>query len=118
MMTVLYFLVIAATFVVLSRVLPGLHVTGWGPAIFGAIILALVNAILKPILFILTLPLTIITLGLFLLVLNAIMLKITAALVPGLDVDGWGTTIVASLILSIVSMIWKSMTRERKLEKE
>jgi putative membrane protein len=114
MMTLLYFFVIAATFIVLSRTLPGFTVTGWGPALFGALILAIVNAILKPILFILTLPLTILTLGLFLLVLNAIMLKITAALVPGLSVDGWGTTILASLILSIVSMIWKAMTKDSK----
>ena len=118
MMTLLYFLVIAATFIVMSQALPGLHVTGWGAAIFGALILAIVNAILKPILFILTLPLTIITLGLFLFVLNAITLKITAALVPGLSIDNWGTAILAALILSLVGMIWKAMTKEKKLETE
>jgi putative membrane protein len=112
MNTLLYLVVIAATFMGLSRVLPGMHVTGWMPAIFGAIILAVVNAIVKPILFVLTLPLTILTLGLFLLVLNALMLKLTTAIVPGLSVDGWGTTIVAALILSAVGMIWKAVTKK------
>jgi putative membrane protein len=112
MMTLLYFLVIAATFILLSRVLPGMRVEGWVPAIVGAIILAVVNAILRPILFVLTLPLTIVTLGLFLLVLNAITLRIAAALVPGLGVDGWMTAIVAALILSLVGMLWKTMTKD------
>ena len=88
--------------------------SGWGPALFGAIILAVVNAIVKPILFVLTLPLTLVTLGLFLLVLNALMLKLTAAIVPGLSVGGWGSTIIAALILSAVGMIWKAATKEEK----
>src|SRR5258708_4351728 len=117
MMTLLNFVVVAATFIILSRVLPGVHVTGWVPALIGAVILAIVNAIIRPILFIITLPITIVTLGLFPLVLNAIALKITAALVPGLSIDGWGTAIVAALIISIVGMIWKSITKEPKPEK-
>lgn len=113
MNTLLYLLVIAATFVGLSQV--GLiGVRDWWSAIFGAIILAVVNAIVKPILFVLTLPLTVVTLGLFLLVLNAIMLKLTAAIVPGLDVGGWGSTIIAALILSAVGMIWKAVMKEEK----
>ena len=70
----LYFLVMAAVLLSLSRILPGFRVDGWVPAIFAAIVLALVNTVVKPILFVLTLPLTILTLGLFLIVLNAIML--------------------------------------------
>jgi putative membrane protein len=61
----------------------------------------------KPVLFVLTLPLTILTLGLFLFILNAMMLALTAWLVPGIRVDGWMTTIVAAVLLSVVSMIWK-----------
>lgn len=114
MNTLLYLLVIAATFMGLSQVMPEIRVSGWGPALFGAVILAVVNAIVKPILFVLTFPLTIVTLGLFLLVLNAIMLKLTAAIVPGLSVGGWGSTIIAALILSAVGMIWKAATKEEK----
>ena len=79
MSLILYFLVIAAAMLGLSRLLPGFQVDGWGPAIIAAIVLALVTAIVKPILFVLTLPFSILTLGLFLFVLNAMMLWLTAA---------------------------------------
>lgn len=117
MNTLLYFVVMAAAFMGLSQVMSGFRVTGWVPALFGAVILAVVNTLVKPILFVLTLPLTILTLGLFLLVLNACMLKLTAWIVPGLDVDGWGTTFIAALILSAVGMIWKSASREENTRK-
>ena len=107
MNTLLYFVVIAACMMGLSRVLPGFHVNGWWPAIFGSVILGALNAVLKPILFVLTLPLTIVTLGLFLLVLNAIMLWLTAKIVPGFEVRGAGTTLLASVILAAVGMAWK-----------
>ena len=117
MNTLLYFLVMAAVFMGLAQILPGFRVTGWGPAILGAIILAVVNTLVKPVLFVLTLPFTIITLGLFLLVLNALMLGLTAWIVPGISISGWGTTFLASLILSVVGMVWKSVTKEEKAHK-
>lgn len=111
---ILYFLVMAVAMVGLSRVLPGFQVDGWVPALIAAVVLAVVNTVLKPILFVLTLPFTILTLGLFLLVLNALMLWITAALVPGFRVSGLFTTLVASLVLALVGMVWKAaMKKER-----
>jgi len=109
---ILYFIVIAAVMLGLSHILPGFRVDGWVPALLAAVVLAVVNTILKPILFVLTLPFTILTLGLFLLVLNAMMLGITAWIVPGFNVRGFGTLILASLILAVVGMAWKSATRE------
>ena len=106
----LYFIVMAAAMIGLARILPGFRVDGWVPAIVAAVVLALVNTLVKPILFVLTLPLTILTLGLFLLVLNALMLWLTAMLVPGFGVQGAMTTLVASLILAVVSMIFKAAT--------
>ena len=76
------------------------------------------NTIVKPILFVLTLPFTIITLGLFLFVLNAIVLWLTALLVPGFRLHGFGTALIASLVLAVVSMIWKSATRESATRKD
>ncbi len=105
---ILYFVVIAATMLGLSRLLPGMRVDGWGSALVAAVVLALINAVVKPILFVLTLPFTILTLGLFLLVLNAFCLWLTARLVPGFDIRGFGTTLVASLVLAVVGMIWKA----------
>ena len=109
---VLYFLVIAAVMLGMSHVLPGFRVDGWVPAFFGAVVLAVVNTIVKPVLFILTLPFTILTLGLFLLVLNAMMLWLTAWIVPGFRIDGLGTLFIASLILAVVGMAWKAATRD------
>ena len=70
-----------------------------------ALVLGLLNAIVRPILFLLTLPLTIVTLGLFLLVLNALMLELTAAIVPGFFIDGFGWAIVAAIVLALVSVV-------------
>ena len=109
---VLYFLLMAATMLVLSKLLPGFHVRGWESAVLAALVLGLLNTIVKPILFVLTLPFTILTLGLFLLVLNAIVLGLTAWLVPGFDIPGgFGTTFVAALVLSVMGMIWKGVVR-------
>jgi putative membrane protein len=107
----LYFVVMAAAMLGLSRVLPGFRVDGWGPALIGAVVLALVNTLVKPVLFVLTLPFTILTLGLFLFVLNALMLWITALLVPGFRVTGILTTLLASIVLALVGMVWKAATR-------
>ncbi len=112
MSLVLYFVVMGACMLLLSRVLPGFVVSGWGPALIAAIVLAAVNTIVRPILFVLTLPFTIVTLGLFLLVLNALMLGLTAWLVPGFQIHGFLTMFVASLVLAVVGSIWKAATKK------
>lgn len=114
MNTLLYFVVMAAAFMGLPYLLHGVHVNGWGPAFVGAFILAVANTVLKPVLFVLTLPFTILTLGLFLLVLNALMLSFTDWVVGGIKIDGFGTTFLAALLLSLVGMIWKGATKEEK----
>lgn len=111
---VLYFVLMAGTMILLTRVLPGFEVAGWGPALWAAFWLALLNTVLKPILVLLTLPLTILTLGLFLLVLNGLMLWLAARLVAGFSIPGgFGTTILASVVLSLVGMVWKGLTQSR-----
>jgi putative membrane protein len=112
MSLILYFLLMAATMLALSQMLPGFRVAGWGPALVAALVLGVLNAILKPILFVLTLPFTILSLGLFLLVLNGIILWLTDRIVPGFDIPGgFGTTIVAALVLSIMGMVWKGLVK-------
>lgn len=107
-----YFLVVAATMMVLSRVLPGFHVSGWIPALVASFILAALNTVLKPILFVLTLPLTILTLGLFLVVLNAMMLALAAVLVPGFRIHGAVPLLIASIVLAAVGAAWKAASRD------
>jgi len=70
-----------------------------------AAVLGLLNAIVRPILVVLTLPLTIVTLGLFLIVLNAVMLELTAFLVPGFEIDGFGWAVVGAVLLGLISLV-------------
>lgn len=109
MIHLLYFVVMAAVMLAMSQFLPGFQVTGWVPALIGALVLAVVNTIVRPILFVLTLPFTILTLGLFLLVINMICLWLAQALVPGFRVQGLGTLFIASLVLALVGMMWKGL---------
>jgi putative membrane protein len=91
--------------IVAAWLLPGLDISGPGAALAAGVLLGFVNALVRPVLFILTLPLTLITLGLFIFVLNAICLGIAAALVPGFTIDGVFAAIVGALVVSIVSWI-------------
>ena len=109
---VLYFIVMAAVMLGLAHVLPGFEIASFGSALIAALVLGLMNVIVKPILFVLTLPFTILTLGLFLFVLNAIVLWLTALVVPGFRLHGILTALIASFILALVGMIWKSATRD------
>jgi len=104
----LYFVVMTLAMLGLATIMPGFVVSSWVAALFASIVLAAMNAIVRPILFVLTLPFTVVTLGLFLFVLNGFTLWLTGLIVPGFSVHGIGTAIVAAIILSLVGMIWKA----------
>jgi putative membrane protein len=88
---------------VASELLSGLSFDSTAKLIVAAVVLGVVNAFVRPLAFILTLPLTVLTLGLFLLVLNAAMVGLVAWLVPGFQVAGFWTAVGAALIVSLVS---------------
>ena len=88
-----------------SELLPGVHIAGTGTFILAAVLLGFVNAIVRPILFFLTLPLTILSLGLFLLVLNGIMFALVATLLPGFAVSGLGSSTLGAIIVSLTSIV-------------
>ncbi len=90
---------------VAAWILPGVEITDIKTTIIVALVLALLNTFVKPILIILTIPVTIVTLGLFLLVINILIVKWTASLVNGFTVDGWLSALFFSLIVSAVSSI-------------
>ena len=97
-----------------AYVLPGLHVDGPVPALIAGVILGFVNAIVRPVLFLLTLPLTLLTLGLFIFVLNAICFALTALVVPGFSVDGFGWALLGALLVSVVSWILNGIVVGKK----
>ena len=108
-------LVTALAVWVAAYVLQGVHLENDAKTIIiVALVLALLNAIVKPILIILTIPVTIVTLGLFLLVINALMVVWTSKLVDGFKVDGWLTALFFSLIVSVVSYILHSIAKDRR----
>ena len=88
-----------------SAIIPGVDVLGTGSLILAAILLSIVNAIVRPIAFVLTLPLTIVTLGLFLFVLNAAMFGLVAAMLSNFNVAGFWSALFGSLIVSMTSTV-------------
>src|ERR1700737_4480202 len=100
-----------ALFIVVN-VVPHFHYRSLVTLAIAAAVLGLLNAIVRPILFVLTLPLTIVTLGLFLIVLNAIMLELVAWLVPGFRIDSFPMACVGAIVLGLISLVTNRIRRE------
>jgi putative membrane protein len=99
-------IVSAIAVLICAYILPGAEVDGFISAIVVAGVLALLNVLLKPILVILTIPITILTLGLFLLVINTILVLLASWLVPGFTVDGFWWALLFSVVLSIINSVF------------
>jgi putative membrane protein len=97
---------------VLSKILSGVHLSNIGTALIFALVLAFLNAIVKPILIFLTFPITIVTLGLFLFVINAGIILLAAKLMDGIKVDGFWWALLFSIILSIFSSATNAAFKE------
>ncbi|RLQ96703.1 phage holin family protein [Falsibacillus albus] len=96
----------AVLFIAIAGFFDGFHVSGFGAAVTASFILSILNVLVRPILIILTLPVTILTLGLFLFVINAITLIITEQIMGGaLEIDGFGMAFLVSIIMSIANVI-------------
>jgi len=99
-------LITAAAVFVADYFLAGVHIANdFKTVLIVALVLALLNTFIKPILVFLTIPITILTLGLFLLIINAVMVKLADYFIAGFTVDGWVSAILFSLIVSIVSYL-------------
>src|SRR2546421_8457710 len=90
---------------VATFVFEGLKFTDAASLILASLVFGLVNAIIRPVLVLLTLPLTIVTLGLFILVINALLLMLTAAIVPGFVLGGFWTAFFAAIFIAVVSYL-------------
>jgi putative membrane protein len=88
-----------------ARLVPGISLRGIGATLLAAAVLGVVNALLRPLLLLLTLPLNVLTLGLFTFVVNAVLLLLTSALVPGFHLAGWGPALLGAVVLSLISFV-------------
>lgn len=111
---IIRFLLSGLAVLLTAYLLPGVDVTHYGYALLVAAVLSLANLIVKPILIILTIPITILTLGLFLLVINALIILLVDYLVPGFHVDGFWWALAFSLILSIFNSLFDDSSKEKK----
>lgn len=102
-------LITAAAAYGLSMVLTGVHIPDFTDALLFALVLALLNIFLKPLLVLFTLPVTIVTLGLFLFVINAIIILLAAKFMDGVKVDGFWWALIFSLLLSLVASVVSSL---------
>jgi putative membrane protein len=109
-----HWLIVGVALWVTTQVLAGVHVSSIQVLVLAALVLGLVNALVRPVITILTLPLTIITLGLFYLVVNGLAFGLAAALVPGFSVDGFASAVLGALVVSIVSWVIGLVTNEKK----
>ena len=114
MRIILKILLSALAVLILARILPGVGVDSYATAIFVAIVISLLNFIVKPLLIILTLPVTILTLGLFLLIINALIILMADALIGGFNVTNIWWALLFSLLLSLLQSIFNSFLKEEK----
>ncbi len=102
----------AVAVVVLAKILPGVEVDNYVSALIVAVVLAILNTIVKPVLVIFTLPATIVTLGLFLLVINAAIILLADYFIAGFNVSGWLWALIFSVLLSIFQSILHSILKK------
>ena len=98
-------LLLAAALLLVAHLYPGVQVTSFTSALIAALVLGLLNALLRPILVLLTLPVTVLTLGLFLFVINALMFYFAASLLDGFHVTGFVAALIGSLLYSLCGLV-------------
>lgn len=106
---ILHWLVSGLAVLITAWMIPGFRVSGFISACIAALVIGLANAVLWPLLIILTLPLNILTLGLFTFVVNGMVLKICAWALPGFEISSWFSAIFGAIALSLVSLVLHSV---------
>lgn len=114
MKIILKMLLTAVAVVILAQILPGIHVESYTTAIIVAVVLGLLRVFIRPLIIVLTLPITIVTLGLFLFVINAIIILLADKLIDGFAVAGFWYALLFSLLLSFLQSIFYSLLKEKK----
>ena len=105
MKTLIHFLISAIAILISAYLLPGVYVNGLITAFILAVILGVINTFIRPVLVVLTLPLTVVTLGLFILVINALLIMLASYIVPGFTVAGFWYAFLFGIVLAVVSYV-------------
>lgn len=105
MKTLTRWLLLAAALLLVASIYPGVVVTSYGAALIAALVLGLFNTLVRPVLVLLTLPVTVLSLGLFLFIINALLFWAAASVIQGLSVTGFGAALIGSLIYSLFGMV-------------
>ena len=105
MKLIVRWLLLAAALLLVAYLYPGVEVRSFGSAMIAAFVLGLLNTLLRPLLVLMTLPVTLLTLGLFLFVINALLFWATASVLSGFNVAGFGAALIGSLIYSLCGMV-------------
>jgi len=106
-------IILTVSIIIASYLLEGIHISSFFSAFFAAAALGILNALFRPILLILTLPINVLTLGLFTFIINALMLKMASGIIPGFEVQGFWTAVIGSLIISVISWLLNSFISDR-----
>ena len=109
----IHWFVTAIALGVASWVVPGIHVTSWPALLVAALVLGFVNAVIRPVLVIVTLPITVLTLGLFYLVINGLAFALAAAIVPGFEVDSLLRAMLGALVVGLISWFTGAVSAPR-----
>jgi putative membrane protein len=109
MMLIVVWILNAVALLAVAYLLPGIVVASFGSAMIAALVLGLLNALVKPVLILLTLPITIVTLGLFLLVLNALVFWFAGSVLKGFQVEGFWWALLGALLYSVISTFFSSL---------
>lgn len=112
-MIFLRWLINAAVLILVAYLIPGVHVAGFGTALWVALLLGLLNAVVRPILIFLTLPITILTLGLFTFVINAGLLLFVSHVTRGFTIDGFVPALSAALLLWIIGWLTNTVLKKK-----
>ncbi len=105
MKLIIRWLLLAAALLLVAHIYPGVTVASYGAAMVAALVLGLLNTLVRPLLVLLTLPVTLVTLGLFLFVINALMFWSAAGVLSGFNVTGFGAALIGSVIYSLCGMV-------------
>ncbi|EKD32765.1 MAG: hypothetical protein ACD_76C00151G0006 [uncultured bacterium] len=114
MTLILRWVINAVALLLVAYLVPGISVQSFFSALLGALVLGLINAIIRPLLIVLTLPVNILTLGFFTLVINALMLWLASSMVAGFDISGIVPAFLGALVLWIVSMFTNHLIKAAK----